>query len=66
MFGYHARIFLAMANTDIRSSGGASVIRAECSIGLRQIHTKSHQLHREEGCSMRNGRAFSIIHEVWV
>lgn len=22
MFGYHARIFLAMANTDIRSSGG--------------------------------------------
>lgn len=57
MFGYHARIFLAVANTDIRSRGGG-VIKVECTVGIRQIHTKSHQLRREEGCSMLNGRAF--------
>lgn len=45
---------------------GTGVIRAECTVGLRQSHTKSHQLHREEGCSMPNGRTFSSIHEVWV
>lgn len=38
MFGYCARIVLAMANTDLRSRG-RGVIRAECTVGLRQSHT---------------------------
>lgn len=54
MFGYCARIVLAMANIDIRSRGGG-VIRAECTVGLRQIHTPNptnYTEKRDAQCSM--------------